>query len=80
MDTIVVATGNSHKVQEIGEILGTRGYRVIGAQEMGGMPDVVEDGLTFQDNTLRLTLGWNNTASRRQATRKRRQHDDHHDQ
>ena len=56
MDTIVVATGNKHKVQEIGEILGARGYHVIGAQEMGGMPDVVEDGLTFQDNATKKAL------------------------
>ena len=56
MDTIVVATGNKHKVQEIGEILGARGYHVIGAKEVGDMPEVVEDGLTFQDNATKKAL------------------------
>ena len=56
MDTIVVATGNKHKVKEIGEILGARGYHVIGAKEVGDMPEVVEDGLTFLDNATKKAL------------------------
>ena len=52
MKTLVVATGNLHKVQEIKEILEPYGYQVLGANECGGMPEVVEDGKTFQENAV----------------------------
>ena len=56
MNTIVAATGNRHKVQEMQEILAERGYNVVSAQEMGGMPDVVEDAGTFEGNATKKAL------------------------
>ena len=56
MKTIVAATGNRHKVQEMQEILSQKGYQVISAEEMGGMPDVLEDAGTFEGNAAKKAL------------------------
>jgi XTP/dITP diphosphohydrolase len=52
--TIVVATGNAHKVIEIEEILGRvlPDVRFVALGELGDYPDAVEDGETFADNAL----------------------------
>lgn len=52
--TIVVATGNAHKVVEIEEILGKAlpDMRFVAQGELGDYPDAVEDGQTFADNAL----------------------------
>lgn len=55
---LVVATSNSHKVREIREILNTLGIEVVSAAEAGGMPDVVEDGATFEENRRQEGPGW----------------------
>lgn len=53
-ETIVVATGNPHKVIEIEGILGPimAGERFVALGELGDFPDPVEDGETFFDNAL----------------------------
>ncbi|MBQ4479671.1 MAG: RdgB/HAM1 family non-canonical purine NTP pyrophosphatase [Victivallales bacterium] len=56
MKTLVVATGNLHKVQEIKQILEPYGYQVLGADECGGMPEVVEDGATFRENAVKKAV------------------------
>ncbi|MBR6471704.1 MAG: XTP/dITP diphosphatase [Victivallales bacterium] len=56
MNTIVVATGNLHKVQEMKQILEPYGYQVLGANECGGMPEVVEDGRTFRENAVKKAV------------------------
>ena len=56
MKTLVIATGNLHKVQEIKEILAPHGFQVLGAGECGGMPEVVEDGKTFQENAVKKAV------------------------
>ena len=50
--TVVVATGNPHKVIEIEAILSTvmRDVRFVALGELGDFPDPVEDGETFSDN------------------------------
>lgn len=49
--TIVVATGNSHKVDEIASALDFPGWRFVAALEMeAGWDEPVEDGVTFEDN------------------------------
>lgn len=50
--TVVVATGNAHKVSEIEAILGPimEGYRFCALGELGDFPDPVEDGDTFAEN------------------------------
>lgn len=52
--TIVVATGNPHKVIEIEAILAPHmpGARFVALGELGDFPDPVEDGDTFRDNAL----------------------------
>lgn len=53
---IVAATGNQHKIAEIQAILAPLGLRVLSANEVGAMPDVVEDGETFRDNAVKKAL------------------------
>lgn len=52
--TVVVATGNAHKVVEIEAILSPvmPGVRFVALGELGDYPDPVEDGETFSDNAL----------------------------
>lgn len=52
--TVVVATGNAHKVVEIEAILGPimPGARFVALGELGEFPDPVEDGQTFTENAL----------------------------
>ncbi|MBM6775398.1 RdgB/HAM1 family non-canonical purine NTP pyrophosphatase [Olsenella profusa] len=52
--TVVVATGNAHKVVEIEAILAPAmpGVRFVALGELGDFPDPVEDGKTFFDNAL----------------------------
>lgn len=52
--TIVVSTGNAHKVVEIEGILGAvlPEVRFVSLGELGDFPDAVEDGDTFFDNAL----------------------------
>ena len=52
--TVVVATGNAHKVTEIEAILAPvmPGVRFVALGELGDFPDPVEDGATFFDNAL----------------------------
>ncbi len=50
---IVIATSNAHKLQEFRAMLEPLGHQVVGAGEMGGMPEVVEDGKTFEENAAK---------------------------
>jgi XTP/dITP diphosphohydrolase len=54
--TVVVATGNAHKLAEIEAILGAApamaGMRFVALGELGDFADPVEDGKTFYDNAL----------------------------
>ena len=56
MSRLIVATSNAHKVQEIREILCPLGIEVLSAKDAGGMPDVVEDGTTFEENAIKKAL------------------------
>ena len=52
--TVVVATGNAHKVVEIEAILSEvmPGVRFVALGELGDFPDPVEDGVDFYENAL----------------------------
>lgn len=52
--TVVVATGNAHKLVEIEAILGAAlpGVRFVALHELGSFPDPVEDGDSFAANAL----------------------------
>ncbi|MEM8868501.1 MAG: RdgB/HAM1 family non-canonical purine NTP pyrophosphatase [Verrucomicrobiota bacterium] len=49
-EQLVIASGNAHKVEEFGDLLAGLGFSVVSAKAFGGMPDVVEDGETFEAN------------------------------
>lgn len=50
MITLIVATGNAHKVEEFDQLLAGCGFTLASAQVCGGMPAVVEDGDSFAAN------------------------------
>lgn len=52
--TVVVATGNAHKVKEIEAILSPMmpGMRFVALKDLGDFPDPVEDGDSFFDNAM----------------------------
>ena len=53
---IIAATGNPHKLVEMRQILAPLGIEVVGADEVGGMPPVVEDGATFLENAIKKAV------------------------
>lgn len=50
MKELVIATGNQGKLAEIREALQGLPYKVLSAAELGGLPEVVEDGETLLAN------------------------------
>lgn len=63
--TLIVATRNQHKWEEIAAIFNFPSLDIISANDVQGLPEVEEDGRTFQDNatkkatrTARLTSLW----------------------
>lgn len=56
MKQIVVATGNAHKITEMAAILAPHGIELISPDTLGGMPEVEEDGLTFEANACKKAL------------------------
>lgn len=50
---IVVATGNRHKVREIAAILKPAGFEPVCAMDVGEVPEVIEDGRTFEANAMK---------------------------
>lgn len=50
METIILASNNKHKIDEIQTILSN--YKIVPMSEIGFKEDIVEDGLTFKDNAL----------------------------
>jgi XTP/dITP diphosphohydrolase len=49
---IVFATGNKNKMKEIREILGGLGMEIISMADAGVSDDIVEDGTTFEENSM----------------------------
>ena len=50
MINILIATHNTHKLQEFRLLLEPLGYHVIGADDIG-LPDIEETGTTFRENS-----------------------------
>lgn len=51
--SILLATGNAHKVREVREILSPLGIRVSVPADIGGLDEVIEDGETFAANAIK---------------------------
>jgi XTP/dITP diphosphohydrolase len=56
MQAIVAATGNAGKLREIREILAPQGLSVLSGDDVGGIPDVHEDGATFEANAIKKAM------------------------
>ena len=52
MDKIIFATGNEHKMTEIRAILSDLGVEILSQKEAGIKADVIEDGITFEENAM----------------------------
>lgn len=52
MKTIIFATGNKNKLVEIREILGDLGYEIESMKQAGMDFDILEDGKTFEENSI----------------------------
>lgn len=50
---LLVATRNRHKLQEIRAILDLPHLTILGADEVPGLPEVEEDGATFEANAIK---------------------------
>jgi XTP/dITP diphosphohydrolase len=50
---LVVATGNPGKLTEIRRLLADAGVAVRGLGDIAGVPEIVEDGETFEENALK---------------------------
>ncbi len=57
MQTLLVATGNAHKVEEIRSVIGTR-FRVISQKDLDFRLDPDETGSTFAENAAIKALTW----------------------
>jgi len=53
---LLIATGNRHKLNEIGAILSFPHLTLIGQCDLTGGPGVVEDGLTFEANAVKKAV------------------------
>jgi XTP/dITP diphosphohydrolase len=56
MVRLLAATGNRHKLEEIREILAPHGIEILGAGDVGGLPDVIEDRDTFEGNAIKKAV------------------------
>lgn len=55
---LYLASGNGHKAEELSKLLAAEGVgvEVLSARELGGMPDVEENALTFEGNGVLKAL------------------------
>ncbi len=55
--TLIIATRNKHKVEEIQSILDSRQYRFLTLNDFGEAPPIEEDGTTFAENATKKSVG-----------------------
>jgi XTP/dITP diphosphohydrolase len=53
MDTLILATRNGGKIRELVALLRDLPVTIVSLNERAGIPEVVEDGTTFQENALK---------------------------
>ena len=54
---LILATQNPHKEQELKNLLGDLGIKILTVKDFPGAPDIVEDGRTCQDNAIKKARG-----------------------
>ena len=52
MSDIIFATGNEGKLREVKKIFADTGYNIISIKDLDGVPEIIEDGETFEDNAF----------------------------
>lgn len=57
MKTLIIATRNKHKVEEIKSILGANGFRFLTLDDLPDAPPIIEDGKTFAENAAKKSVG-----------------------
>lgn len=53
---LLIATGNRHKFQEISAILDFSHLSLVSLKDLAGVPEVVEDGHTFEANAIKKAV------------------------
>ena len=53
---LLIASRNPHKLAEIRAIFNLPGMEIVGAHEINGLPDVIEDGNSFQANAVKKAV------------------------
>ena len=53
MNTVVLATSNQHKVEEIRAMLGELPLTFLSLTDFPDLPEVIEDGTTCQENAVK---------------------------
>jgi len=55
-ERLLLATGNPHKLREIREILAPLQIAVLAPNDVGGLPEVIEDGDSFEQNAVKKAV------------------------
>ncbi len=58
MQTIIVGTTNKAKLKQIGDALAPIGVEVIGIESVKNLPDVLEDGISAQENARKKAVAY----------------------
>ena len=53
---LLVASKNRKKIKELKEILEPAGIKVLTSEDVGGLPDIIEDGNTFEENAAKKAV------------------------
>ncbi len=56
MKALLIATKNKGKVREIADMLAPMGIRVTSLLDHAGMPEIIEDGITFRANAAKKAV------------------------
>lgn len=56
MKALLIATKNKGKVREIADMLAPMGIRVTSLLDYAGMPEIIEDGITFRANAAKKAV------------------------
>lgn len=60
---LVLASTNSHKAEEIKEMLALEGVQLVSLDQVGDFPPVIEDGTTFLENAIKKAMAIANDVS-----------------